>query len=156
MSDMKHTESETKRLVETITGKEYRELNRTARPDMTNAGTQTADRLPNGERICEVAPNMTNAWAAECITDFIEHFDELGFYAYYKDALEKAVTALNGDLGWEFIIFMIEKHYPEDLFGDCDDLGGRTLRVIRLLDKERAALRGWVRSADKAPTEAEG
>jgi hypothetical protein len=39
---------------------------------------------------------MTREEAAKCIVDFIEHFDELGFYDYYKDALFAALTALSG------------------------------------------------------------
>ena len=37
---------------------------------------------------------MNRQEAAKCVGDFIDHFDELGFYEYYKTALEMAQDAL--------------------------------------------------------------
>jgi hypothetical protein len=39
---------------------------------------------------------MNREEAVDCINDFIEHFDELGFYDYYKDALQMAQAAMRG------------------------------------------------------------
>lgn len=89
---------------------------------------------------------MTNEQAARVL---MEHAEEIEKYMAQCEpmiecatALRMGAAALNGDLGWEFIIFMLEKNYPEDIFGGFDDLGGRTLKAIRWLEKERAALRG--------------
>ena len=37
--------------------------------------------------------------ARDCIRDFIEHFDELGFYNFYKTALEMAYALMEDDDG---------------------------------------------------------
>lgn len=90
---------------------------------------------------------MTREEAIEHLEELLneeDYFDDFGIPNKHGEALSLAITALNGDLGWEFIIFMLEKNYPEDIFGGIDDLGGRTLKAIRWLEKERAALRGPV------------
>lgn len=81
---------------------------------------------------------MTREEAAECINDFIDHFDELGFNPYYRDALEMAVRYLEADFGWETIIAALERNYPDDIFAMVgkSDLGARTLHALRWLTKQ--------------------
>lgn len=83
--------------------------------------------------------DIVNSDPIAVIGQIIVHAEVNGWKAWIKP-LEMASDALQGNVGWEYIIDVINKHYPEDLFGQNNDLGGKTVRAIWNLEKEREAI----------------
>lgn len=74
------------------------------------------------------------------------------------EAYTIALDYLRGNLELEYLVDAINKQYPEDIWKNCKGLGGKTLRALRCLEKEKADLSipKWIKTADKMPTPEDG